>query len=31
MALKDEINFSLWCDFIERDFLVKSIQRTHPK
>jgi transaldolase len=21
MALKDEINFSLWCDFIERDFL----------
>lgn len=21
MALKEEINFSLWCDFIERDFL----------
>ena len=21
MSLKEEINYSLWCDFIERDFL----------
>jgi transaldolase len=26
MALKDEINFSLWCDFIERDFLENQFQ-----
>ena len=21
MGLKEDINYSLWCDFIERDFL----------
>jgi transaldolase len=26
MSLKEDINFSLWCDFIERDFLEKQFQ-----
>lgn len=26
MILKDKINFSLWCDFIERDFLENQFQ-----
>lgn len=26
MSLKEDINFSLWCDFIERDFLEKGFQ-----
>lgn len=26
MSLKEEINFSLWCDFIERDFLENKFQ-----
>jgi transaldolase len=26
MILKDNVNFSLWCDFIERDFLEKGFQ-----
>jgi len=26
MSLKESINFSLWCDFIERDFLEKKFQ-----
>jgi transaldolase len=26
MSLKEEINFSLWCDFIERDFLDNKFQ-----
>lgn len=26
MSLKEDINFSLWCDFIERDFLEKRFQ-----
>ena len=25
MSLKEDINFSLWCDFIERDFFRKTI------
>jgi len=26
MSLKEDINFSLWCDFIERDFLENKFQ-----
>ena len=26
MSLKEDINFSLWCDFIERDFLENQFQ-----
>lgn len=26
MSLKEDINFSLWCDFIERDFLERQFQ-----
>ncbi len=26
MSLKEDINFSLWCDFIEREFLEKQFQ-----
>ncbi len=26
MSLKEKINFSLWCDFIERDFLEEGFQ-----
>ena len=26
MSLKQEINFSLWCDFVERDFLENEFQ-----
>jgi len=26
MGLKEEINYSLWCDFIERDFLENRFQ-----
>lgn len=27
MSLKEDINFSIWCDFIERDFLENKFQR----
>lgn len=27
MSLKENINFSLWCDFIERDFLENKFQK----
>ena len=26
MSLKEDINFSLWCDFIEREFLEEQFQ-----
>lgn len=26
MSLKEDINFSLWCDFIERDFIERQFQ-----
>ncbi len=26
MSLKESINYSLWCDFIERDFLENQFQ-----
>ena len=26
MSLKEKINYSIWCDFIERDFLENEFQ-----
>mgnify|MGYP003589490384 CR=1 FL=1 len=26
MGLKEDINYSIWCDFIERDFLENRFQ-----
>ncbi|RXJ56388.1 transaldolase [Candidatus Marinarcus aquaticus] len=31
MALKEDINFSLWCDFIERDFLENQFKELIDK